>query len=221
MSPFSTYYKDALKFGFYELQTARDWYREVTADVGMHAGLVERWIRTAALLITPIAPHFAEHIWMSPEILAQKTTIQNALWPTPSAPVERSIIESGIYMRGLVKTMRDSETQLVKRLQKAKGKGKEAAYDPKKPRAVNIYVASAFPEWQDTCVAAVQAAYDEAAGTINDVKVREILTEKGLIKDKRAMPFVQTFKVSRFQELDKTVYRADALFSETLDRIRR
>ena len=43
-------YKDAVKHGFYELQSARDWYREVTADVGMHADLVEWWVRTAALL---------------------------------------------------------------------------------------------------------------------------------------------------------------------------
>ncbi|KAG6855868.1 hypothetical protein H0H87_009903 [Tephrocybe sp. NHM501043] len=27
-------YKDAVKFGFYEFQSARDWYREVTSDVG-------------------------------------------------------------------------------------------------------------------------------------------------------------------------------------------
>ncbi|TFY79564.1 hypothetical protein EWM64_g4448, partial [Hericium alpestre] len=75
----ATNYKDALKYGFYELQSARDWYREVTAEIGMHADLVKRWIRISALLVTPIAPHFAEHIWTT--ILNKPTTIQNALWP--------------------------------------------------------------------------------------------------------------------------------------------
>ena len=36
---YSMQYKDALKYGFYELQSTRDWYREVTADIGMHADL--------------------------------------------------------------------------------------------------------------------------------------------------------------------------------------
>ena len=53
------HYKDALKYGFFELQSSRDWYREVTADVGMHADLTEWWIRTAALLVVPIAPHLS------------------------------------------------------------------------------------------------------------------------------------------------------------------
>ncbi|TCD60815.1 cytosolic leucyl tRNA synthetase, partial [Steccherinum ochraceum] len=46
----NTNYKDALKYAFYELQSARDWYREVTSDVGMHAALVKYWIRVSALL---------------------------------------------------------------------------------------------------------------------------------------------------------------------------
>ena len=61
--PHSTPFKDALKYGFYELQNIHDWYREVTSDVGMHADLVKYWIRISTLLVTPVAPHFAEHIW--------------------------------------------------------------------------------------------------------------------------------------------------------------
>ncbi|KAE9383077.1 Nucleotidylyl transferase [Gymnopus androsaceus JB14] len=37
-------FKDALKSGFYELQSARDWYREVTSDISMHVDLVRYWI---------------------------------------------------------------------------------------------------------------------------------------------------------------------------------
>ncbi|EEB90945.1 hypothetical protein MPER_10780, partial [Moniliophthora perniciosa FA553] len=73
-------FKDALKFGFYELQTARDWYREVTSNIGMHAELVTYWIRTAALLAAPVAPHFAEHIWTA--LLKEPQSIQLARWPT-------------------------------------------------------------------------------------------------------------------------------------------
>ncbi|KAJ8590660.1 hypothetical protein M405DRAFT_156298 [Rhizopogon salebrosus TDB-379] len=52
---FGIAFKDALKFGFYELQSARHWYREATADIGMHADLVKYWISVATLMITPFA----------------------------------------------------------------------------------------------------------------------------------------------------------------------
>ncbi|KAF8119321.1 hypothetical protein EV363DRAFT_1514781 [Boletus edulis] len=40
----STSFKDALKYGFYEFQNICGWYREVIADVGMHADLAKYWL---------------------------------------------------------------------------------------------------------------------------------------------------------------------------------
>ena len=184
-------YKDAVKHGFYELQSARDWYREVTADVGMHADLVEWWVRTAALLALPVAPHFAEHVWTT--ILQEPRSVQLARWPEPTRPVDQTILDSAVYMRGTIKTMRDAELSLLKKMNK--GKQGQATYDPKRPRAVRIYVSTAFPEWQEACVQVVKDAYAPEHDKVDDAKVRELLTQRGLIKDKRAMPFVQAFKV--------------------------
>ena len=185
------HYKDALKYGFFELQSSRDWYREVTSDVGMHSDLVEWWIRTAALLALPIAPHFSEHVWTA--ILKEPKSVQYARWPEPTAAVDQSILDSAVYMRGAIKTMRDAELSLLKKMNK--GKQGQATYDPKRPRAVRIYVTTAFPEWQEQCVQAVKDAYSAEHDKVDDQKVRELLTQRGLIKDKRAMPFVQAFKV--------------------------
>lgn len=207
----STFYKDAMKFGFYELQSARDWYREVTADVGMHADLVKYWITVAAILASPIAPHFAEHIWRG--ILQHPTSIQHARWPTPSRAVDVPTIDAGAYMRTLVKTVRDAELTLLKKLGKAKGG--PPPFDPKKPRAVRVYVATRFPEWQDVCVQAVQAAWDPLAARVDDARVRAVLVERGLIKDKRAMPFVQLFK-KRISEFGaETAFKRTLPFVET------
>jgi len=202
-----TFYKDATKYGFYELQSARDWYREVTADIGMHADLVRYWINVAVLLASPIAPHFAEHVWR--DILHHPTSIQRALWPTPARPVDLPTIDAGVYMRSLVKTVRDAEATLLKKLGKAKG-ANPPAFDPKKPRAVRVYVATRFPEWQDACVQAVQAAWARETGRVDDAKVRALLTERGLIKDKRTMPFVQLFKVRFFSFFPPLVCDSDA-----------
>ena len=184
-----------MKFGFYDFQSIRDWYREVTADVGMHHDLVHYWIRTAALVVMPIAPHFSEHIWTT--ILKNPQSIQLAAWPTPSDSVDHTLIEAGHYMRGTIKTIRDAEVSLLKALTKAKGKksSSDAFYDPKKPKAVRIYVATTFPEWQDTCVQIVKEAYSKEEDKVDDAKVKQLLIERGLIKDKRPMPFIQAFKV--------------------------
>ncbi|TFK47205.1 leucyl-tRNA synthetase [Heliocybe sulcata] len=203
-------FKDATKYGFYDFQSARDWYREVTADVGMHADLVKYWVRANALLIAPIAPHYAEHIWTS--VLAAPQSVQRALWPEPPRAVDRSAIDAGAYMRGTVKTMRDAELGLLKKL--GKNKGGRAPYDPKAPKAVRVYVARAFPAWQDACVQAVQDAYAPGADKVDDAKVRQVLTEKGLIKDKRAMPFVQLFKKRMAEFGAQTAFKRTLPFSE-------
>lgn len=161
----------------------------------MHVELVKYWIEISALLSAPIAPHSAEHIYL--EILKKPTSIQLALWPTPQKAVDATLIEVGQYMRGTVKMIRDAETALLRMLSKSKGKGKStlAPFDPKKPKSVRIYVAVTFPAWQDSCVQVVKEAYDAETDTVDDAKVRTLLTEKGLIQNKLAMPFVQAFKV--------------------------
>ncbi len=59
-------YKLALKTSLYDFTSARDFYREITAAAGveMHRHLVLRYIELQALLLTPIAPHWAEYIWL-------------------------------------------------------------------------------------------------------------------------------------------------------------
>jgi leucyl-tRNA synthetase len=163
----------------------------------MHQDLVLYWIRIASLLVTPIAPHFAEHIWSG--VLQGPWSVQLASWPTPATPVDVTIIESGAYMRGTVKTIRDAEISFLKAMAKAKGKKgaqDQKLFDPTKPKAVRIYVATQFPEWQNQCVDTVKLCYIKDADKVDDTRVKQLLTEKGLIKDKRAMPFVQLFKVN-------------------------
>ncbi|KAG9311057.1 hypothetical protein JVU11DRAFT_8960 [Chiua virens] len=209
----TTSFKDALKYGFYEFQNIRDWYREVTADVGMHIDLVQYWIRTSALLMAPFAPHTAEHIWLA--FLHEPESIQLARWPDPGRIPDRTLIETGAYMRSTLKMIRDAETTLLKKLSKGKkGKSDGPSFDPKLPKSVRVYVATRFPEWQETCVQAVREAYSETEDKVDDVKVRAILTERGLIKDKRAMPFVQAFK-KRMQDFGaKVAFNRSLSFSE-------
>lgn len=62
----SAMYKLALKGALYDFTGSRDFYREATAaaGIGMHEELVLQYIELQALLLTPIAPHWAEYIWL-------------------------------------------------------------------------------------------------------------------------------------------------------------
>ncbi|KAF8577316.1 leucyl-tRNA synthetase [Ramaria rubella] len=181
-------FKGALKYGFFEMQIARDWYREITADVGMHVDVVKYWIRISALLVQPIIPHFSEHIWST--ILHEPQSVQLARWPTPAKPVDRAILDSGVYIRAIIKSVREAEGQLLKKL-KSKG---GALFDPRKPKSIRIFVATSFPEWQEKVVQVVKDACDPQTTKVDDAKVRQLLGQQGLMKDKRVMPFVQAMK---------------------------
>lgn len=55
-------FKEALRTGFFEMQGIRDKYRELCLD-GMHVDLVVKFIEVQSILISPICPHVAEHVW--------------------------------------------------------------------------------------------------------------------------------------------------------------
>ncbi|GAA6057252.1 hypothetical protein JCM3770_003823 [Rhodotorula araucariae] len=184
-------YKDALKFGFYQLLSARDLYQLATAsEGGMHVDLALRFIRVQALLLAPIAPHVAEHLWST--VLGESGSVQTARFPEVSAPVDRSTTDAAEYVRSKVKDIRDAELTFAKK--KAKGKGAApGGFDPAKPKACKIWVARTFPAWQEDAVAVVRAALS-AEGVVDDAKVKQQLVERGLIKDKRYMPFIAQLK---------------------------
>lgn len=76
----SMLFKEALRTGFFELQAARDKYRELTSgEEGLHVDLIFRFIELQALLLLPICPHVAEHIWELLEKVSNCLTISFVL----------------------------------------------------------------------------------------------------------------------------------------------
>ena len=188
---FRARYKDALKGAFFELQASRDEYQLAAKDFAMHKELIYQFIELQALLILPIAPHFAEHLWRV--FLKNTTSIQTAHYPAPSCPVDQAALDAINYVRALLNTVRGSEASFAKK--KAKGKS-SAGFDVSKPKAVRMFLSQKFPEWQTACINAMQNSYDSSSQGIDITKVKEALGSKGLLKEKRAMPFCMTFAVS-------------------------
>lgn len=183
----NTDYKLALKSAFYDFTTARDFYREasVAAGIKMHKDLVLRFIELQALLLTVIAPHWSEYIWL--ELLNKPTTIQNALYPEVPAPIA-SLTAAREYVRATSSNITSAEAAQ----QKKKAKGKDIGYDLKKPKKLTIFAAAKFPAWQEKYIDLVREAWNPETQSANDKELMGKISKMGEMK--KAMPFVQALK---------------------------
>ena len=181
-------YKLALKSSLYDFTSARDFYREATAAAGieMHRDLVLRYIELQALLLTPIAPHWAEYIWL--EVLHKLSTIQNELFPSVTQP-NAALTAAREYVRSTSSSITSAEAAQ----QKKKDKGKSIAFDPRKPKNLTIFAAAKFPAWQEKYIDLVREAFDATSLTVRDEKALGTRVA-ALGEMKKAMPFVQGLK---------------------------
>jgi leucyl-tRNA synthetase len=214
-----------LKSGLYDFTSARDAYREMAsaAGVGMHKDVVLRYIELQALMLAPIAPHWAEYIWL--EVLKkvnvalstprdssninQSSSIHHALFPTVPEP-SPELTAAQQYVRGTSSSILSSEAMFVKRL----SKGKTVNFNPRDPKKLTIYAAKKFPAWQEKYIDLVRDAFDTLSLSINDKELNAKVGKLGEMK--KAMPFVQTLKKRLVQSREdpKTVFERKLPFDE-------
>ncbi|KAM0744934.1 hypothetical protein ACQRIT_000318 [Beauveria bassiana] len=182
-----TNFKLALKAGLYELVTARDFYREAcaAANIKMHKQTVLRYIELQALLLAVVAPHWAEYIWL--EVLKKEKSIQYATFPEVDE-VDAALSAKREYVRNTASNVNSAEGQQLKK----KLKGKETAFDPKKPKKLTIYLSETFPAWQAKYLELLKEMWDPATNSVNDKELNGKIGKMGEMK--KAMPFVQALK---------------------------
>ncbi|KAL8826435.1 MAG: hypothetical protein Q9170_007403, partial [Blastenia crenularia] len=181
----ATDYKVALKSALYDFTSARDFYREAlaAASIPMHRDLITTYVSLQALIISPIAPHWADYIWQ--EVLHNPDTIQNALWPVVPQP-DPSLTAAFTYIRTTSSAITSAEGQQVRK----KSKGKNTQFDPEQPKRLTIYTASTFPTWQQKYIDLVKDFHDRASLQDNSLNAEVGRMGEG----KKAMPFVQSLK---------------------------
>ncbi|KAJ2841690.1 cytosolic leucyl tRNA synthetase, partial [Coemansia erecta] len=188
----ATTYRDALKSGHYDFINLRKWYIDTTASIGMHPALVRKWITRQVILLSPIAPHWCEHVWRT--VMGNQTSILNERWPSdlPSEP-NHALAAAGNYARDIVHSIRDAEAVLQKRAKKKGAKADE--FNPAAPKTIDVFVAHTFPEWQDNVIAVLKENFDPATSKFDDKQIIATLGQKGILKqNKKAMPFAQEIK---------------------------
>ncbi|KAL9925501.1 leucyl-tRNA synthetase isoform 1-T1 [Glossina fuscipes fuscipes] len=184
-------FKEALRTGFYELQLARDKYRELCGMQGMHEEIIFEFIRRQALLMSPICPHVAEHVW---SLLGNQESIWHASWPDVGEVNELDILRSE-YLMEAAHVFRLN----LKNILQVKGKGgKEKPVDPLslKPNRAVVWVAKSYPPWQCCVLDTMRELYSTHQALPDNKVLAATLQKKAELTKfmKRVMPFVQTVR---------------------------
>ncbi|KAJ2823685.1 cytosolic leucyl tRNA synthetase, partial [Coemansia erecta] len=204
-----TMFRDALKSGFYEFIKCRDWYINATVGGGMHPELLRKYIARQVIQLTPITPHWAEHIWKT--VMGNIGSIMDLRWPTdlPSEP-DHAPMAIGEYIRKVVQSVRDTETAWQRRSKKS---GLVEA-DSGESKVLEIFVAHEFPAWQEEVIAVLKASLDNVSGKFDKQQILTALGASGMLKNKKAMPFAQKMRQQAEQFGAKVLDRATQ-FNET------
>jgi len=136
----------------------------------------------------------------------QPSTIQNELFPSVPAP-SPTLTAAREYVRSTSSNITSAEAAS----QKKKDKGKNIAFDPKKPKKLTIFAAAKYPAWQEKYIDLVRQAFDGA--TLDDKELNPKIAKMGEMK--KAMPFVHTLKKRLASgEKPQTVFDRKLAFDE-------
>lgn len=166
-------FRDALKFGFYGaysrenncftalmshttilgLQSARDGYRDACSrlNIAMHKNLIEQFIRIQTIVISPICPHFSEHVWR--KLLKNDSSVTKSSWPVTATP-DRTLVRSAEYIEKIISSGRAAL------LSRGGKKGKAAAASQAAPTHLCVMISKSFPSWKATIIKKLASMYD-------------------------------------------------------------
>ncbi|XP_050477440.1 leucine--tRNA ligase, cytoplasmic isoform X1 [Bombus huntii] len=184
-------YKEALRTGFFELQAARDKYLQLSSLDGISWTLIMKFIELQIILLSPICPHVAEHVW---SLIGKEGSILNAKWPQVGE-IDEVLIKSSQYLMDAAHSFRILLKNYLMPKKAAKRKNETSVIE--KPNQGTIWVAKTYPPWQSTILSTMKDLYLKNDNKLPENKI--IATELGKLQElkkhtKRIMPFVQVMK---------------------------
>jgi leucyl-tRNA synthetase len=214
-----TMYREALVQCFFAMNAARDWYRSVAELISakMKKSLVLKFILAQAVMLSPIAPHFADHVWRN--VLHKEGFIwSHGRWPV-AGPIDTLVLAQNDFLEETLSRMRIAirdycdPSKAAKRAKHTTGgsapaPAAAAAITP--PTEAVITVARGFPEWTVRTYTVLNELFDKNGGKgLPEIKaiVVELNKDKYFAANKhtlkKAMSKVDTVQQALNAELAK------------------
>lgn len=213
-------YREALKVGFYELQSSRDTYRLASGEGGLCRDLVLRFVEVQAKLLTPFCPHTCEYIWR--DILGKEGLIVNSGFPEADRP-DYGLQQAARYLESQVSSVRSAITKALAPPKKKKKGGDQPPAAPKKVVGVKVEVAARFDGWRAVVLQALAEGFDDGARAFRDGIEKEVLAALSSSPEtssqdaknlkKMAMPFCK-FMMQQARDGGASMLNTELPFSE-------
>ena len=129
-------FTDALRCVWYDLENLRSQYSILTSG-NVHAKVIKFLLEAQTITLSPIAPHFCEHLWRN--ILKKDSLVVKQNWPEVS--VDAFLARQYALIQGSLRFFR-------LQLEKYKSPKKKAKTAPPKPTHAIIFVAKSYKPWQ-------------------------------------------------------------------------
>lgn len=110
--------------------------------------MVHQYIEALTILISPICPHWAQHVWG--ELLGKSGFVVDARWPAEKA-VDLSLSRQKTYLQHAGHAFRIKVDESKKKLKTSTGLNGQ------------ILVAATYPKWQSAIITFMKSKYDESA----------------------------------------------------------
>jgi leucyl-tRNA synthetase len=187
-------FRDALKYAFHQLTIDRDNYRlaldaEKACNL-MHRDVIFAYVEKLSVLLSPICPHFCQHIWQIAGLAAKHNEqfVARASWPSVTAADVDPLLQRQIsYLRDTAVLLRKGLLEALERFGKVpKPKAGEkpivvekwikdiataaagglliASDVVKLLDHCTLYIAADYPEWQAHVLRLVSSTWEELNG---------------------------------------------------------
>lgn len=121
----------------------------------VHQKLILKFIETQAVILSPISPHVAEHVWT---LLGKTESILRASWPVVPEP-DRVLIRAGSYLDQCAHDFRLRLKTYMSSIA-AKGAKKGANSSVEKPTHSTIWIAKSYPRWQSIILTTLKERFE-------------------------------------------------------------
>jgi leucyl-tRNA synthetase len=185
-------FRQVLSTVFFELQADQVQYELQCADLGPHRDVMARYLDAIVVMMMPIIPHTAEHLWGN--VLGHSDSVMQQTFPQPSARVD-------IGMQFASKLIQDVAHDIRTQVAKAKKRGPVDT--------VIVYVNSAYADWQVKGLQALNAIPRDDNGEFPKDTLKMITSRKESWMDPKMMQDVMAFIA--FAKGNAEKYGPDAL----------